>query len=124
MTKISPQKRLRIIYAEDSPTDQELLSRVLMNRGHDVVCCDNGSLALQAIQAEAFDILISDNDMPRMNGLALVQELRRIEHPPKIIVISGFLEPEVEERYRAFGVELFLLKPSPDEVILQTVEND
>ena len=115
-------KRLRIIYAEDSPVDQELLVRLLTNRGHDVVCYDNGRPALQAILAQPFDVLITDNDMPKMNGLALVRELHRIESPLRIIVTSGFLETELEEQYKALGVKLFLPKPSPDEEIFRAVE--
>lgn len=55
-------------------------------------------------------------------GLDLVRELRRIKSPIKIVVISGYLAPHVEDQYRALGVELFLSKPSRDEKIFRAVE--
>ncbi len=60
--------------------------------------------------------------MPHMTRLELVRELSQIEYPIKIVVTSGFLESEVEARYRDLGVKLFLPKPSPDEKIFWAVE--
>lgn len=124
MTHTSPTKKLRIIYAEDSPAEQELLHRLLSNRGHDVVCCDDGRAALRAIMEKTYDVLITDNDMPRMNGLDLVRELRRIQNPIKIVVTSGYLEDEVEAEYRALGIDRFFPKPAPDEEVFQAVEGE
>lgn len=122
MTHNSAPKKLRIIYAEDSPAEQELLTKTPSTRGHNVVCCENGEAALQAIVAQPFDILVTDNDMPRMNGVSLVRELRRLGSPIKIVVTSGYLEFEVEAKYRSLGVERFLPKPSPAEKIFRIVE--
>lgn len=124
MTATPNQKKLRIVYAEDSPTEQELLQRLLSNRGHDVVCCDDGRTALRAIMAQTYDVLITDNDMPHMNGLDLVRELRKIQSPIKIVVTSGYLEAEVEGKYRALGIDRFLPKPASDEEVFQAVEGD
>lgn len=100
------------------------MTRHLSDWGHDVVCCNNGKAALLAINEDSFDALITDNDMPRMNGLELVRELRRIKSPIKIVVVSGHLELEVESEYRNLGVEQFLPKPSPDEKLFRIVESD
>lgn len=122
MTSPSIPKKLRIIYAEDSPPEQELLSQILSKRGHEITCFDDGRPALQALLGGSYDVLITDNDMPHMTGLDLVRELRRRNISMKIIVTSGYLKSEVEEEYRAFGVQLFLPKPSPEERIFQAVE--
>jgi CheY-like chemotaxis protein len=124
VTHTSAQKKLRIIYAEDSPTERELLTKTLSMRGHDVVCHDNGKAALQAILTQPFDVLVTDNDMPCMNGLDLVRELLRLENPIKIVVTSGYLESEVEVKYRDLGVKRFLPKPSPDEKLFRAVESE
>lgn len=111
-------KKLRILSAEDSPVEQELLARILRRRGHEVSCVGDGKSALQAIVGQSYDVLITDNNMPHMKGLDLVRELGHI----KIIVTSGYLEDEVEAQYRGLGVNLFLPKPSPDEEVLRAVE--
>lgn len=120
----STPKKLRIVYAEDSPMEQELLTMILSKRGHGVTCFGDGKSALQAIMENAYDVLITDHDMPCMTGLTLVSELRRINFPIKIVVTSGFLDDDVEARYRAFGIERFLQKPSPEDEILRAVEED
>ena len=124
MTIPPPSKKLRIIYAEDSPAEREILSRLLSNRGHDISCFEDGKPALRAFVEASYDVLITDNDMPHMTGLELVRELRKIGSRIKIIVSSGYLESNVEERYRDLGVHLFLPKPSPDEKIFKFVEGD
>lgn len=123
MADTSTPKKLRILYAEDSPVEQELLHRLLSNRGHDVVCCDDGRAALRAIMDQTFDVLVTDNDIPHMTGLDLVRELRKIRHPIRIVVTSGYLESEVEAKYRALGIDRFLQKPASNEEIYRAVEN-
>jgi CheY-like chemotaxis protein len=120
----APPKKLRIICAEDSPDEQEMLFELLSGRGHSVTCCDNGQVALREVQEGSCDVLITDNNMPRMGGLELIRALQNTRCLPKIIVISAFLEPEMEEQYRNLGVSLFLPKPSPKEKILKAVEGD
>jgi len=122
MTIPPTPSKLRIIYAEDSPTEREMLVRLLTNRGHYIACFNDGKPALQAIVSASYDVLITDNDMPHMTGLELVRELRRIKSPIKIIVTSGYLELEMEEQYRELGVRVFLPKPSPDEKVFRAVE--
>lgn len=123
MTSSQTPEKLQILYAEDSPAEQEFLAGRLSNRRHDVVCCDNGKVALQAILSQSFDVLVTDNDMPHMGGLDLVRELRKIQHPIRIVVTSGYLESEVEAKYRALGIERFLPKPAPDAEVFRAVEN-
>lgn len=123
MTPPPTPKKLRIIYAEDSPTEREMMAQLLSSRGHDIACFNDGQLALQAMASASFDVLITDNDMPHMTGLALVRELRKIKSTIKIIVTSGYLESETEERYRELGVRVFLPKPSPDERIFRAIED-
>lgn len=120
----APSKKLRIICAEDSPDEQEWLSELLSGRGHSVKNCDNGQAALRELANASYDVLVTDNHMPRMGGLELIRALPNTLRPPKIIVTSAFLEPEIEEQYRNLGVCLFLLKPSPKEEILKAVEGD
>lgn len=120
---LTPFKKLRIVYAEDSPDAQEVLSEMLVQRGHSVTCCDNGQAALREIETTAFDVLITDNHMPRMGGLELVQALRNSANQPKVIVTSAFLDSEMEEQYRSLGVSLFLPKPAPYEEILKAIED-
>lgn len=115
-------RKLRIIYAEDSPAEQELMTVILERHGHEIACFNDGQSALQSILTGTYDLLVTDNDMPRMTGLDLVRQLRQANHPIKIIVTSGFLEADLEVEYRGLGVRSFLSKPSPEHRIIRAIE--
>ena len=73
----------------------------------------NGEEALAQIQAQEhpFDLIITDNNMPRVNGLELVRRLRELSFSGKIIVLSAHLSAEVQKAYRALNVDRMIHKP-------------
>jgi two-component system response regulator YesN len=73
----------------------------------------NGEEALAKIQGgpPPFDIVITDNTMPRMNGLEFVRRLRELRFAGKIIVLSANLSGEITRAYEALNVDRLLPKP-------------
>jgi two-component system chemotaxis response regulator CheY len=73
----------------------------------------DGEDALAQIQAHEppFDLVITDNNMPRLSGLELVRRLREISFGGKIIVLSAHLSAEVQGAYRALNVDRMIPKP-------------
>lgn len=119
------KKTLRILYADDNPADQKLLLPILTRHGHSVVCVEDGDLALQAVAANPrdFDLVITDNNMPHMDGIHLVAELRRIRFEGKIVVISGHLNRNERIKYEALGVRSFVAKPCRYTELLEAIEH-
>src|SRR5262249_32676833 len=103
----------RILYAEDVRELREIARMTLKPEGHAIECVNDGRAALERLQAapEAFDVILMDHHMPRMNGLEFVEELRKMKWPGKIIVFSSELRKEVERAYLALHVDLVLPKP-------------
>jgi CheY-like chemotaxis protein len=112
-TKKTPGRALRVIYAEDLPELRQLMRLVLGREGHSLEAFADGSLALERIQQapDDFDLLVTDHHMPVMNGLELVQQVRRMPFAGRIIVFSSELSPEVHDDYVALGVDRVLAKP-------------
>lgn len=110
---VPPKRRWKILYAEDVRELRDVARMSLARDGHTVECEVDGQLALSRIIADptAFDLILTDHHMPNMNGLELVEHLRQIAYPGKIIVFSSELKPQVAEAYRALGVDLVLPKP-------------
>ena len=104
---------MRILYADDLPQLRELLHLMLTKEGHTVECVADGQQALEKITVSpaAFDLVITDHHMPRMNGLDLVTHLRAQPFPGKIIVFSSELSPAVSFAYRQLKVDYVLPKP-------------
>jgi len=104
---------LRILYAEDLQQLREFTSLMLGKVGHLIETANDGIEALEWLTRApaAFDLLITDHHMPRMNGLELVQCVRTLPFRGKIIVFSSELNEAVHDQYRQLGVDLILPKP-------------
>ena len=66
-----PQRRLRILLAEDNPVNRQLATALLSQRGHDVVAAADGRLAVRAMEDDRFDVVIMDVRMPGGDGLMI-----------------------------------------------------
>ncbi len=104
---------LRILYADDLRQLREFMTVMLGREGHLVETVEDGAEALDLLDRapDAFDLLITDHHMPRLNGLELVRAVRRLPFAGKIIVFSSELDEMVHERYRRLHVDLILPKP-------------
>lgn len=93
----------RILVVDDSMTVREVESRLLTHHGYQVETAVNGVDGWNAIRLNQYDLIITDIDMPRMNGFELLQEIRKnskFQHLP--VVIVSYKE---EEENRAKGLE-------------------
>ena len=105
--------RLRILTVEDEPAVTQLLALVLGGPAAKVSNASDGWMALIKIgaTAEPFDVIITDHNMRRMNGLELVRRLRVRKFTGKIIVLSAYLTKENIQAYEELEVDMMLAKP-------------
>ena len=117
--------KLRILYADDFPELRELIAFSLTRSGHSVACAEDGLKAWAAISPNpaAYDLVITDHDMPQMSGLELVEKLRSLPFAGKVIVFSGELTRDAIERYRALAPDLILGKPVMPAALEQSIDN-
>jgi hypothetical protein len=105
---------LRILVAEDHPVNQKFLQVLLLGMGHTATFCDNGALALQALQEQDFDVVLMDIHMPVMDGLTATSHIRALpnkkSHIP-VIVLSADVYKEARDKAAAVGVDAFIPKP-------------
>jgi DNA-binding response OmpR family regulator len=104
---------LNILLAEDERSVAFSISFALKCDGHKVEIVNDGEDALANLIAEpgAFDLLITDNNMPRMTGVELVRRLRDASFRGKILVLSAHLSAENRAAYDALGVDGMIPKP-------------
>jgi DNA-binding response OmpR family regulator len=91
----------------------DLLSKALVLSGFDVLTAVDGMDGLEKYRSVAgkFHFILTDHDMPQMNGLELVRQLRAESYEGRIIVMSGRLNVADSHRYAEFGISGFLQKP-------------
>ena len=102
-----------ILVADDKPSVADSLSMMLRYEGHHVETVSDGIQALTALISTPgkFSILITDNNMPKMSGVELVQKLHELRNPVEVIVLSAHLTSSLDQCYRALGVRHIVDKP-------------
>ena len=81
---------IRILLAEDEDAMRTYLARALETAGLYVVAVDRGTAALPLLEAEHFDLLLSDIVMPEMDGIELAQRCNEVSPATKVMFITGF----------------------------------
>jgi DNA-binding response OmpR family regulator len=111
-----------ILVVEDEAGFQTLLSEALSRAGHQVTAAYTGLEGLDLIRQQAFDLLLIDNRLPGLSGLALLQQLRAMGQSVPVIIMTAYADvPIVVEAMRLQAVD-FLVKPFHLETLLPRVE--
>lgn len=108
-----------ILLAEDDATGRGLIARALASDGHQVTEAENGLLALQHLTAGAttFNVLVTDVEMPELDGIDLAKRALAAQPGIKVLLISGFAGgTDRAAGLVAQGARL-LLKPAPLEKV-------
>lgn len=115
---------LKILVVEDDPTSLTILRKILQKEGHVVVTSRDGVEALEEIQRETFDVLMTDWMMPRMDGIELINQTRKRGEPvPLIVVTTALAFPEARNKAFDAGADDYLTKPYRPNEILESVRN-
>ncbi|WP_443697092.1 hybrid sensor histidine kinase/response regulator [Pseudomonas sp.] len=116
--------RKRVLVVDDSLTVRELQRKLLLNRGYEVAVAVDGMDGWNALRSEDFDLLITDIDMPRMDGIELVTLLRRDTRLQSLPVMVVSYKDREEDRRRGLdaGADYYLAKASfHDDALLDAV---
>jgi chemosensory pili system protein ChpA (sensor histidine kinase/response regulator) len=119
----SGQKALSALVVDDSLSARRAMSQVLKDAGFDVRTANDGLDAVNILEKYVPDIILSDMEMPRMNGLELTSHVRyaeRTKHIPVIMITSRSTEKHRQMSSSA-GVNVHIVKPFSDDMLLQHV---
>lgn len=114
---------IKILIAEDQSMVLGALSALLdMEEDFEVVeKAKNGQDALVKSQQQPIDIILTDIEMPCMTGIELAQELQKINHPAKVMILTTFARSGYLRRAMAAGVKGYLLKDAPSNSLADAV---
>jgi two-component system sensor histidine kinase RpfC len=107
-------RRLSVLVADDNPTNREVLGKILERAGHAVTLVADGDLALDALEAGHFDIVLLDRNMPGLSGLETLQAIRLMtrgrERLP-VVMLSADVTVEAKKECLEAGADSFIPKP-------------
>ncbi len=103
----------QILIVDDYANGRQVLRERLEMQGYACQEVEDGSAALRAIQTKCFDLVITDNEMPVMTGIQLLQYLaeRPEDQPPPVIFLTGHPSNELSNAAQAAGACAVLEKP-------------
>jgi CheY-like chemotaxis protein len=112
-----------ILLVEDSPTQAMQMKLLLESASHQVVCCDDGTAALEHLASGTNELVVTDLELPVMNGLDLISKMR-LDFPqiPAVLVTGQGSERLAAEALK-IGATAYVPKTMVDEMLLGTVED-
>ena len=109
----------RILIVDDEESFRHMLSVILIKEGYEVETSSNGEEGLQKATASAFDHILCDVRMPRMDGLAFLREIKKTGTETTITVMSAYGTVDIAIEAMKLGAYDYISKPfKPDEIIL------
>jgi DNA-binding response OmpR family regulator len=112
----------RILIVEDDLPTLNLVSKILSGQGYDTVLAENGEKALEILQCETFDLMISDLVMPRVNGIELLEKIYKSHAEIPVIILTGFNTIGSAIEAIKLGAFDFMKKPFKLPELLLTVQ--
>ena len=116
----------RVLVAEDHPTNQKVVELILESVGVTPTIVENGALALAALKAERFDVVLMDMQMPELDGLSATVMLRAWEREtgtprtPVIMLTANALDDHIRSSHEA-GADLHLSKPIHAQALIESI---
>jgi two-component system chemotaxis response regulator CheY len=114
-------QKAKILVCEDNVALSGVVCFNLVRAGFQVTNVSNGRLALEALQKDTFDLVLSDQQMPLMTGIQLCEHIRQLpahRHTPFILLTAKCMEIDVTKLQETLAISAALPKPfSPSELI-------
>jgi CheY-like chemotaxis protein len=100
-----------VVVVDDERDLAVMLARMLQGEGHEVRVCTRGAEALELVEAERFDVLLTDVSMPDMDGWEVARRVKEIRPDLPVAVVTGWGSQYEGMDLAAKGVDFLLAKP-------------
>lgn len=116
------RRRQRVLVVDDSPVVCELVSEILASEGLDVEVVHDGTEALAALEVRSADLVLSDVEMPTMDGFSLLERIRKSRRDVPFVLLTTRGSPEDRRRATTLGANAYLIKSDFESgILLDTV---
>lgn len=113
----------RVLLVDDDPDVVWGIGRYLTRRGFEITTCGDGTEAVELLSEQDFEVVVTDIQMPGLNGLALIEWINGNRPDVRVVVMTAFGSPTVRELVSRKGAVLYLEKPVDPDLLVQVIEN-
>ncbi|HAV92022.1 TPA: sigma-54-dependent Fis family transcriptional regulator, partial [candidate division WOR-3 bacterium] len=116
------EKKYTILAVDDAKDNLELISRNLLSAGYTIITSESAEHAIEILESQQIDLVITDLKMPDVDGLQLIRHIRENFKDIEVIMITGY--PSIEGAVEAvkMGASEYITKPFTDEELFSVVE--
>jgi CheY-like chemotaxis protein len=113
----------KILICEDEEDMQLILTTALTQRDFEVHSAKDGEQAKKKSKSLKPDLILMDIRMPKLDGLEVAKEIRKFDSNVKIIFMTAFQSPELQNEAAKYNITAYLNKATPLEEIIKTIED-
>ncbi|MFZ1684133.1 MAG: sigma-54 dependent transcriptional regulator, partial [Candidatus Zixiibacteriota bacterium] len=113
---------MNILLADDDAALRKIIQFKLKQRGYEVTATADGEEALSALRENRFDLLLSDMKMPKLNGLGLLKQAKKVQPDIEVILMTAYAEVSQAVAAVKLGAFDYLTKPFDDDHLFVTIE--
>lgn len=115
----------KVLVADDEPHILNGMTQIINweEYGMEIITACNGIMVLEILESNRIDIIITDIKMPKLDGLQLIEQIKKSHPDMRFIVLSGYDDFEYLKKSIKLGIENYLLKPVNREELISTLKN-
>ena len=121
---VHKEKAINILVVDDSKSMRTVIAHAIHDSGYSCELANDGKMALEIAQNQSFDLVLTDINMPEMDGFTLIQELRKLKnykHIP-ILVLTTEWSDDMKQKGREVNATGWLIKPFDPVKLINTIE--
>jgi two-component system, chemotaxis family, chemotaxis protein CheY len=114
-----------VLIVDDSPSIRRMIAQTLATEGFEVSPYGSGAEAISASKAKAVDVVVTDLNMPEIDGLELTRQLRRLPNTAKcpILILTTETSASRKDEAKAAGANGWILKPFREEALVRAIRS-
>ncbi len=114
-------KNLNLLYVEDNVCLSKIKTELFEDIFKLTVLAEDGDIGLEKYRENHFDLVITDINLPKLNGLKMLEEIFKIDKNQSVVVISAYSEVEYLSKLQELDIKHFLTKPAKSKDILSAI---
>lgn len=112
---------MKILIVDDDLIVIKSCRRILESEGMETCSAETVAMGEKILYQESFDLMLTDIKMPGVDGFEMIQRARKIQPEMAILIMTGYLTPEIIEKSHSLGVESYIAKPFTPEELMEAV---